>query len=189
MAKTGYLEWAEFKRLVGALRADGRWRDMMFIGVGVYCGLRVGDLLRLRWEDFVGDFLEVREEKTGKVRRIPVSAGLVEILGWGAEMCPEPSGYIFVSESYRNRGERITGSAANMLIKRIFEEYKVKYSGNISTHLMRKTMGRRSMEVGNYDGRTLTLLSAAFNHSSPAITMVYLGLQQEEIDGLYNSLG
>lgn len=189
MAKTGYLEWNEFKRVIGCLKRDGRWRDMMFLGIGVYCALRVGDLLRLKWEDFSGDFLEVKEEKTGKTRKIPISDGLAQIIQDGADLCDKPDGYIFVSESFRNRGDRITGSAANYLIKRIFEDYKVKYVGNVSTHLMRKTMGRRSMEVGNYDGKTLTLLSAALNHSSPAITMIYLGLQQEEVDGLYNKLG
>ncbi len=189
MRATSYLEWNEFKRVVSRLMDDGRWRDAMLFGVGVYCALRVSDLLAMTWEDIDGERIKIHEKKTGKYREIPISKELEEIIGRAAELCPEPTGKIFLSFSGNNKGGVMSGQAVNDVIRKVFDEYKVRYEGNASSHLFRKTLGRRVMEKSNYDGKSLILLSEALNHSNPVVTMTYLGLRQKEVESIYCNLG
>ena len=60
-----------------------------------------------------------------------------------------------------------------------------------SSHTLRKTFGRRiwlqECDQGRGD-QALLLLCDVFGHSSIAITKRYLGIRQEEILSVYNSL-
>jgi len=53
-------------------------RDLAIWSVGTNCALRGGDLLSLTWDDTEDDgeriTLLVKEQKTGKIRRIPLNA-------------------------------------------------------------------------------------------------------------------
>ena len=80
------------------------------------------------------------------------------------------------------------------MINRKFKEMRVRYGlkiNNFSTHTMRKTWARKIWENENADGRgeqSLVVLSEMMNHSSVAITRRYLGLRQQEIGQIYESL-
>jgi len=52
------------------------------VWVAIYAGLRLGEIARLRWEDvdLAGRWLHVKKSKTGKSRRVPVSAALLAVL-------------------------------------------------------------------------------------------------------------
>ena len=52
---------------------------------------------------------------------------------------------------------------------------------NVGTHTMRKTFGYHHYKQ-NHD---VVLLQKIFNHSSPSITMRYIGIAQEELDESY----
>ena len=54
----------------------------------------------------------------------------------------------------------------------------------IGTHTLRKTFGYHAYNNG-YD---ITLIQKLFNHSTPAITLRYIGITQEELDDVYLSL-
>ena len=53
----------------------------------------------------------------------------------------------------------------------------------IGTHTLRKTFGYHAYNNG-YD---ITLIQKLFNHSSPQITLRYIGIEQDEIDYSYNN--
>ena len=80
------------------------------------------------------------------------------------------------------------------MINRHFKNIKARYGlriNNFSTHSLRKTWARRIWENENVLGRgeqSLVVLSEIMNHSSVAITRRYLGLRQEEIGQIYESL-
>ncbi len=76
-------------------------------------------------------------------------------------------------------------------IRNINKQIKIYGTGagirgkRISTHTWRKTFGR---EVWKRNGQTevcLVRLSSLFNHSSIAITRLYLSIIKEEVDNLY----
>ena len=76
----------------------------------------------------------------------------------------------------------------NVLLKKIKKKYHLKVE-HFSTHTMRKTFGRKVYESsGNDAAMALMRLSELFNHSSPKITKVYLGIRQEELLQAYDLL-
>ena len=75
-----------------------------------------------------------------------------------------------------------------------FKAIRVRYHlgiDNFSTHTMRKTWARKIYENENAEGRgdmALLKLSELMNHSAPSITRRYIGLRQQELGEVYDSL-
>ena len=82
----------------------------------------------------------------------------------------------------------IDKSYVNVKLKEIMKKYRIKLDGNVSTHTFRKTLGHRVMEVNNYSNHSLVLLMDLFGHSSMSITKRYLGIREQEIHSVYDSL-
>jgi integrase len=82
----------------------------------------------------------------------------------------------------------IDKSYVNVKLKEIFSKNRIKLDGNVSSHLFRKTLGRRVMELNNYSNESLVLLMELFGHSSMSITKRYLGIRQQEINDIYLSV-
>ena len=76
----------------------------------------------------------------------------------------------------------------NVRLKEIKAKYGIKVE-HLSTHSLRKTFGRKVVEsAGENSEMALIKLSELFNHTSPQITRRYLGLRQEELMEVYNTL-
>lgn len=76
----------------------------------------------------------------------------------------------------------------NRHLKGVKTVYQLK-AKNVSTHSLRKTFGRRVVDMAGPDAEmALIKLSELFNHSSPSVTRRYLGLRQEELGEVYESL-
>ena len=85
-------------------------------------------------------------------------------------------------------GTVLTSQMVNRHLKRVKTVYQVKIK-NFSTHSLRKTFGRRVVEMAGTDSEmTLIKLSELFNHSSSMVTRRYLGLRKEELGEVYDSL-
>ena len=75
-------------------------RDQLLLGLMYGCGLKVGEVCRLRWQDvdLPGNMLNVRHGENGlppkKHRKLSIPQGLVAVLARGVSECP-PDGYIF----------------------------------------------------------------------------------------------
>lgn len=183
---TGYVSWDEFKKLQSGLMKDGETDALLLISVGVYTALRISDVLRLRWADLSQDRIEIKEKKTGKTRLISINKDLKDIV---EKIKPlqdrEEEKGLFINKM---TSRPYTRMGVNKMLKRIFKKYNVPCDGNISSHLFRKTFGRRVMENNGYSGEALLLLMDTFQHSSPALTKRYLGIRQQEINTLYETL-
>lgn len=60
---------------------------------------------------------------------------------------------------------------------------------HFSTHSFRKTFGRKVVEMaGENSEMALIKLGEIFNHTSPSITRRYLGLRQQELREVYDTL-
>jgi len=59
---------------------------------------------------------------------------------------------------------------------------QVGLEDHIGTHTLRKTFGYQARKQGT----PIELLQKVFNHSSPAVTMRYIGITQDEIDEVYS---
>ncbi len=184
------LDWNEAMQLVERMYKDGMYRDALLVASGCYLGLRISDLLQLRWAELNSDEISLTEKKTGKDRKLRINSELKKF----ADSCqkelgsPVNSEYIFTAKGKANPMSR---QAVDQMLKQIRVRYKVKSAKVFSAHSLRKTFGRRvwlqECDKGRGD-QALLLLCDVFGHSSVTITKRYLGIRQEEILSVYDSL-
>ena len=182
-----YLEWDAAMNLIRRLYKDGKIRLSLLVGCGCFFGLRFSDLSRLTWEQLLtGDSFAIYEQKTGKRREIRVNKGFQDFI----REC-------YVALKVRDISQpcflnRFGGIITNQMVNRYFKLIKVRYqikTRNFSTHSLRKTFGRRVVDMAGPDAEmALIKLSELFNHSSPSVTRRYLGLRQEELGEVYENL-
>jgi integrase len=185
---TTSLDWDNFRSLVSKLERDGEYKYCLMLAIGVFTGLRISDLLQLRFSQFDNtEILTIQEKKTKKTRRIKINQDLKEIVSRvkGKMNITNPDQFIFLN---RYGTKPIDRCWVNVNLKRIFKKYGVEVDGNISSHMFRKTLGNRVLRLNNYSGESVILLMDLFGHSSPAITKKYLGIREREILDVYDSL-
>jgi integrase len=182
---TSGMEWNTMLGLKQRLQKDKQTRDFLLITLGCYFGLRIGDLLSLRWNDIRGKSeFSLTEQKTKKSRKITINPSVIEALNLcSKELKLETNPYIF-----SNRwGDKISVSYVNKRLKLIFKKYNVKVQ-NPSSHTLRKTFGKRIFESDSRSERSLIYLSEIFSHNSISTTRRYIGITEERISDIYLSL-
>lgn len=180
-----FLEWNKMQSLVLKLERDKELKFALLITTGSYIGLRISDLLQLRWNQVLHqEFFTVVEKKTSKVRKITINPELQQILNrLFKEIGADAEDLMFVNR-FGNKPFSI--QYVNARLKEIFTKYDIK--GQYSSHFMRKTLGRRVWEVNKYSDQALLLLSQLFNHANISTTKIYLGIRETEISNLYLSV-
>lgn len=182
-----YLQWNEAMKLIRLLYKDANYKMSLLISVGCFWGLRISDILSLRWKDILNvDEFSIIEHKTGKQRTIRINPQLKRHIADCYKQI-NPIGInapVLVSQ----KGTVYTIQRINIILKEIKANYKLSIK-NFSCHSLRKTFGRQVYNQ-NADNAELALvkLMELFNHSSVAITKRYLGLRQEELLHTYDCL-
>jgi len=185
---TTAMNWDDFRSLILKLERDGEYKFCLLIACGVLTGLRISDLLKLRFNQFENtEILTIQEQKTKKTRKIKINSDLRELLVRVKDKMDvkDLSQYIFIN---RYGTKPIDPSYVNVKLKEIFKKYGINIETNISSHLFRKTLGRRVLILNNSSNESIILLMELFSHSSPTITRRYLGLREREIMDVYDSL-
>jgi len=185
---TTYIDWNDFISIITRLEKDENYKFCLLISIGVFTGLRISDLLTLRYSDILSkETFSIQEKKTKKQRSIKVNKDLKEIVARIVQKTKmkDLNEQIFINK-YGTKP--IDKSYVNVKLKEIMIKYRIKLDGNVSTHTFRKTLGRRVMEVNNYSNESLVLLMELFGHSSMSITKRYLGIREQEIHNVYDSL-
>lgn len=148
------------------------YRNYFLFVMGLNTGLRISDLLPLRVMDVRGkSHIVMRETKTRKNKRFLINMDLRNIiLDYTIEMSDDD--YLFPSKK------------TDLPLKRV-QAYKVlsKAASNVGienfgTHSMRKTFGFWHYTIN----KNVALLQDIFNHSSPDITLRYIGINQDIVD-------
>ena len=185
---TTSMDWDDFKSLISKLERDKEYKFCLLISVGVFSGLRISDLLKLRFSHFEDtEILTIQEQKTKKVRKIKINPDLKVIVDRIKNKMGviEPSTLIFVNK-YGTKP--IDKSYVNVKLKELLKHYNIQVDGNASSHLFRKTLGNRVLRLNNYSNEAVILLMDLFSHSSPAVTKRYLGIREKEIYDVYDSI-
>ena len=182
-----YLVWSDAMNLIRKLAKDGNYKMSLLMAIGCFTGLRISDILALRWEQILGvDEFTVIEKKTGKQRTLRLNPQLRKHIQECYEQI-KPIGVkapILVSQ----KGTIYTIQAINRILKDIKKKYRLKIK-NFSCHSLRKTFGRQVYNMNSENSElALIKLMELFNHSNVAITKRYLGLRQEEILETYDVL-
>ena len=156
-------------------------RNLLLFTLGINNGLRCGDLLKLTVGDVKnlkpGETLAVREQKTGKDNILMVNKTTYKILKqYLDETKADDNEYLFKS---RKGNEALTVGTVNAMVKSWCRSLNLK--GNFGTHSLRKTFGYIQRKKF---GVAWEILGKRFNHSSPAVTMRYLGIEDKEVSGI-----
>lgn len=192
-------------RIQKFLVENGRYRDNMLFIVGINFGLRVSDLLSLRFShlivenngkfDFRSTFpiLEKKTKATRKIKKnryITINNAVIEAVTLYLKNTPNVylSDYMFRSQS--NRGGNLNKPLDRKSVERILKGINNDLSLGIrmATHTLRKTFGYHQMVMSGNDPRKLLLLQKIYGHSTSAMTLNYIGITGEEIEEAYRNL-
>lgn len=145
-------------------------RDALFLSTGVYTGLRISDVRLFRVADALKRTYNIREKKTGKQK----------IYEWNPYLWNELQEYIkgknpneFLFKSRKGFNQPISRVRAYQIIKKAGTACGID---NIGTHSLRKTFGYHMYKKT----KDVAMLMDIFNHSSPEITLRYIGVSTEK---------
>ena len=160
------------------LREKSERNYIMFM-IGIYSGLRISDILKLRVRDVRNrDRIMIREKKTGKERRFPVNKALKKDLDKYVE---EMHDYEYLIKSRKDRNKPITRQQAWTILQTAGEKFGVQ---KIGTHTMRKTFGYH-MYQQTHD---IVAIQKILNHATQEYTLRYIGVTQDTLDTAINNL-
>lgn len=175
----------EIKELIMYYKKKGNYRNTLLIVMGLHTALRIGDLLRLKWDD-VYDFNQKKvkstfslvEQKTKKTKKVALHKEIINILRIYARKAAK-SGHFLIENT--KTGKAISRVQAYRIIKAAAESLEI---GRISCHSLRKTFGYHAWKTGVPPA----IIMDIYNHNSLAVTRRYLGITQDDKNEVYLTL-
>ncbi|CEG29812.1 site-specific integrase [Bacillus sp. B-jedd] len=147
-------------------------RNYMLFVLGINSGLRISDILPLRVKDAQKSHFTLRETKTGKQKRIQITPSLKRELRRYTDGKDENE---FLFKSREGYNKPIGRSMAYKILRNAGERFGLD---EIGTHTLRKTFGYHFY----HQTKDVAMLQEIFNHSSPKITLRYIGVDQDSMD-------
>jgi len=175
-------------------------RNLALFVMGINIGLRVSDLISLKWSDIYDEKWEFllgkkikpqkqqRVDKNGKKKvkivMLKYNDAFKKAVSDFREYCKPKrlDEYIFKSRE----GGYICRQTVNSILDEISKALGLTY--NTACHSLRKTFARVRYDHSNDKEATLIELMTIFNHASPAITKKYICITEEEIEKLFNKI-
>ncbi|WP_416151138.1 tyrosine-type recombinase/integrase [Salipaludibacillus sp. HK11] len=144
-------------------------RDRFLFITGINSALRISDILKLKVRDLQGTHIILKEQKTGKAKRQIISTGFRKEIDKYIKGMNE-NDYLFPS---RKGTVAITRVQAHKILSECADRVGVK---EFSAHSTRKSFGYFFYK----QTKDIAMLQKLFSHSSPMITMRYIGLEQQQ---------
>lgn len=164
------------KQIEQILSEQSKRNHLMFV-MGTNSGLRISDILKLNISDVKEkDFIVIEEQKTGKQKIFPINKKLKDIINEFIKNKNDDEP-LFVTK-FNNRLERCN---AYLIINKACREAGIKEP--IGTHSLRKTFGYHHYR----QFKDVVILQKIFNHSTPTITLRYIGIEQDKITESYKN--
>ena len=180
------------------------YTSFLYFALGINMGFRGGDLAEMPWNALLNedgsirsaqeDTNKMREQKTGKFRDVILNPACVEAIKWYLKKtgitpnlwCAETRDYyVFPSKLSTMNGKpvyHVTDDTMGRVLKKASKAVGIPF--NVATHSLRKTYGYQQYK----QGKDITLLMREFNHSSPAITLNYIGITSDVIYDAHQSM-
>lgn len=169
----------KIEKIKRILKENGSRNYLLFL-LGINSGLRISDILKLKIKDVYNkEYIEITEQKTNKYKKFPITQSYKTLLNeFASDKAPEE--WLFASK----RGTR---PISRIQAYRIITEacLKAEIAVNVGTHTLRKTFGYHFYQ----QQKDIALLQTIFNHSTPSVTLRYIGINQDIIDKSLQSFG
>lgn len=155
----------------------------MIFKFGINTGLRISDIIPVKVSDIYNEafhfkeYFILTEKKTGKQKKIKLNKTLRESLQSYVRVNALTSDdYLFPSQ----KGGCIGRIQVYRVLRNAAETLNIE---NFGTHSLRKTWGYWTYKISKYN---IGLIMDTFNHSSPSVTLRYIGINQDQKDQLYS---
>ena len=141
----------------------------------IYTGLRISDILKFRIRDLrdskgkTKEYFYIREEKTGKEKRMKIPKDLKYIL---ESFMKDKLDYEYVFLSKKGKNRPISRQQAYRILTDAAEKFGLE---SIGCHTLRKTFGYQLYQR-THDGITIKEI---LNHSDLSTTLRYIGVNQD----------
>ena len=154
-------------------------RDYIMFLFGIYSGLRISDILKLRVRDVKGkEKIVMREKKTGKERKFPLNKVLKKSL---ASYVGQKKEYEFLFRSRQGCNQPVSRQQAWKILSEAGERFGLD---SIGTHTLRKTFGYH-MYQQTHD---IVTIQKILNHATQDYTLRYIGITQDTLDSAVSNL-
>lgn len=172
-------------------------RNKMLFLLGINLGIRASDLAELRWNYFFIknngklEFKEfyvlqpMKQRKQKKFIKLFFNQTVKKAINDYLEDYYFDSLDEFIFLSRKGDGH-IEPKTICKIVKEAAIEAGIKQ--NIGSHSLRKTWGFHCFRSADDKSKALVMLQQCFGHSSELVTMRYIGLLDEEISDMYNSI-
>lgn len=175
----------DYAKIIEIKRRLSKGKPVLYLlfTMGLNTALRIGDLLAVREGDVlesngtVKDYLELREAKTGKQKRVRLNGEVREALErYTKGRKPRKSAFLFENPVTRKAYTRVQ---AWRWLNQWCREVGIK--DHVGAHTLRKTWG--------YMARTqksvpIELIQAKLGHATPSVTRRYIGITGDEISNV-----
>ncbi len=173
-----YLTVDEIERLITAAKSLGRYghRDSALILLAYRHGLRVGELVDLKWDqfDFKRSQAHINRLKNGSPAVHPIEGDELRLLRRLQSKYPD-SPFVFTSE----RGAPLTTSAVRKIVARAGDSAKIRFP--VHPHMLRHSCGHYLANRG-VDTRSI---QAYLGHRSIEHTVRYTELLPDRFKGFW----
>lgn len=193
MNNVSYIKTEDLKKMRDLLKYKKKVVALSLLNIGVNVGLRISDLVRLRFEDITSDnLIYLREKKTNKSKIIKLNIACIQAINelekyYKKEGYPNYNkGFLFKSQQPQLKVSFEDSHIKECSVYRNLNELKdlLNISYPIGTHSLRKTWGYNAYKKN----KDIAKVMRALNHSSPTITLRYIGVEQEDINDLYDDI-
>lgn len=162
----------KIRMIISDLKQSGQERNLIMFFIGIYTGMRISDILKLRVKDVKGKIsIRVKEDKTKKFKSIAIHKELFNAL---KSYCEDKLADEYLIKSREGINQPISRIQAYRIIKGIQSKHKIE--SNLGCHSLRKTYGYRL-----YSSNDISIVQKSLNHTSQANTLKYIGVEEEEI--------
>lgn len=164
-------------------------RDYALFVVGINCARRVSDMVKFTVSDFFNpdnswkEHFSIKEQKTGKPIKIKINSAVKEAISMLLINLKNylPDMYLFQSREGTN--QPLKTRSVHRIMKEMAKVTGLDKKYNIGAHSLRKTWARQYYVKHPTE---IVKIQRALNHSSPEVTLCYIGITQDEMDEMYD---
>ena len=169
-------------------------RNKMLFLIGINVGLRASDLTQLKYSFFLnsdGTFKEFytlqpkKQRKQKKFVKIHFNQAVKKAIASYVEQYPIQNMNDYLFKSRKGDGA-ITEKALWRIVSQAAVEVGIEK--NIGSHSLRKTFGYWAWHNAEDKNKALVILQTIFNHSDTTTTARYIGITNNEVSNMFNSI-